>query len=412
MPAILIFNLMLMSAPAPPVDNAPPPDVAEALKLLETGSLPEKKQALKILMDSGRAGRVAVPRAKRLLSDPALRTRAALYLARFAPDTNGVVSALQEAVRSADKDDHLTGAVGLLQLGSRAAPAVNDLVNLLGEPQEVGASASEALGRIGKPAIPSLVPKLADTNPDVRRTALHALAVIGPDAKESETFLIDRLLNDGDRNVREEAARAVASVAPASEKALRPLLKALTDVANEPRDVGDQIAAALATYGTPIIPELLQILSDIYTPGRESAVRALARIGLTAAPVLISELSSSNAARAAAARVALSEMGDKAVPFLLDALDSKDQSTRWQSALALAMTRPPRRECLSTLLDMAKTGNADQRRTAITVLGQVASPQDKDALDFLKQTNDDPNLRQLAEHALERINYRAQRGLP
>ena len=68
-------------------------------------------------------------------------------------------------------------------------------------------TASDALGRIGEEAVPSLVEALNHPDPDVREQAARALSLIGPKAVGAVPELI-KLLDDESEPVRRQAARA------------------------------------------------------------------------------------------------------------------------------------------------------------------------------------------------------------
>ena len=86
--------------------------------------------------------------------------------------------------------------------------------------------AGQALGRIGKPAVPQLVNALRHRDPSVRRQAASVLAKIGPDARAAAPMLT-AALDDEDLAVRKAASRALGEIGPAAEGAVPALMRTL-----------------------------------------------------------------------------------------------------------------------------------------------------------------------------------------
>jgi HEAT repeat protein len=101
-------------------------------------------------------------------------------------------------------------------MGSQAADGVKALVAALEDGDtDVAAMAAEALGAIG-PASNDVVPALAKAleHPQwpVRWSAARALAKIGPGAKDATPALRKVINSDRDRDVREQAERALRKI--------------------------------------------------------------------------------------------------------------------------------------------------------------------------------------------------------
>lgn len=90
---------------------------------------------------------------------------------------------------------------------------------------------TEALARIGPPAVPSLIAALEDEDTEVRLQAAHGLARMGPKAELAVPALI-LTLEDSDAEVRQASARALGQIGQAAEVAIPALVKALKDPAN------------------------------------------------------------------------------------------------------------------------------------------------------------------------------------
>jgi hypothetical protein len=87
-------------------------------------------------------------------------------------------------------------------------------------------TASDALGRIGEAAVPSLIEALNHPDPEVREQAARALSLIGPKSVAAVPELI-KLLDDESEPVRRQAARALGQVGPAAKAAIPALIRQL-----------------------------------------------------------------------------------------------------------------------------------------------------------------------------------------
>jgi len=102
----------------------------------------------------------------------------------------------------------IKGAGDLGQNGKEAAPL---LVAILADKEDRQA-ASNALVRIGKPAVPDLIKGLNNKNQFVRLSSAHSLGRIGSDAREAIPMLMERARSDTSINVREAATGALEKV--------------------------------------------------------------------------------------------------------------------------------------------------------------------------------------------------------
>jgi HEAT repeat protein len=92
--------------------------------------------------------------------------------------------------------------------------------------QESQDAASDALGRIGVPAVPALSEALTDPDPAVRLEACRALAYMGAKAKDAVPVLT-QTLNDHEEVVRNEAARALGQIGETAQLAIPELMRML-----------------------------------------------------------------------------------------------------------------------------------------------------------------------------------------
>lgn len=91
--------------------------------------------------------------------------------------------------------------------------------------REMPDTASDALARIGVPAVPSVTVMLSDPNPEIRMRAANILAQIGSDGRSAVPELIKRLRDD-DPAVRKAAANALGQMGPAAADAVPALMRA------------------------------------------------------------------------------------------------------------------------------------------------------------------------------------------
>jgi len=94
------------------------------------------------------------------------------------------VTAMMDALKSADKDTRVNACAELAKAGPRSAPAV-----------------------------PSLISLLKDPDPEVRKLAVYALGEIGPNAKSALPTLKE-MMNDPDRGVVMAVANTLRSIDP------------------------------------------------------------------------------------------------------------------------------------------------------------------------------------------------------
>ena len=156
-----------------------------------------------------------------------LRGEAARTLGKIGPGTGvkEVVPGLVEALRDKNEFVRKEVATALGNMGPSAKEAIPALIDLLGEGRptgytraDVGGAASEALGKIGKDAVPLLVKALKSRDTDVRTGAAYALAGIEAQAKDA-TGDSTAALGDRDAGVRAAAACALGRIGPDAKSA-------------------------------------------------------------------------------------------------------------------------------------------------------------------------------------------------
>src|SRR5690242_9542595 len=135
---------------------------------------------------------------------------------------------LEKLVATANSGDPTARATAIQALGTRGEPAVEPLTKLLSsESPAVRAAAARALGTIGpaaKPAVNRLIELFSDEDPAVRRQSLGALAAIRPGPKVTVPLFV-KLMQDSDPGVRIRVMQAIADAKQAAVPALIEALK-------------------------------------------------------------------------------------------------------------------------------------------------------------------------------------------
>jgi HEAT repeat protein len=202
--------------------------------------------------------------------------------------------------------------------------------------------AVEALGRVGDPAVPSLVGSLKNPNPVMRQGAAEALDRMPPEAKERAVFPLVQELRGADEYERGEAE------------------------------------LLLSEMGRPAIPSLVELLADPDADLRRRAVVILGRIG---------------------------RADEGVVTGLMDRLKDPDRLVRLKASLALGNMgeRDPR--VLPVLsLRMSSSTDKEMKRGLISAIGDMG-PGAKDAVGDLKLllADSDKDIREEASESLMKI---------
>lgn len=229
---------------------------------------------------------------------------------------------------------------------------------------------AEALGEVGKPAVPFLVEALSHhANVVVRRAAAKTLTLIADPVAVSP--LIDALLTDEDTVVKSSAVGALASIGEAAVPALLEILNSpelpestkghaswalafvgaevkeilYREIASESADVRVAVVGALAKVAQDAPEEkTFQILTDALGD-RESMVRCEAAAVLgnlsyqSAFPQLVELLHHADGETRKAAALALMKIGDRAALEPLQATLERESETMVRRSLQLAISQ-------------------------------------------------------------------------
>ena len=195
---------------------------------------------------------------------------------------------------------------------------------------------AEALGELGKPAVPFLLEALADhPNVVVRRAAAKTLTLIGDPSTVPN--LIYALLNDEDTVVK---GSSIGALARTGEAAVPPLLEILASP-ESPETTKGHAAWALAFIGTEGKKLLYQAIDSESAEVRAAIVGAIAKIAEQeeeekAFALIVKSLDDPAVnVRSEAAAVLGNLTHQPAVPKLVELLEHNEGETRKSAALAL-----------------------------------------------------------------------------
>jgi HEAT repeat protein len=164
----------------------------------------------------GPDAKAALPSLEAALKDPSLDVRLGILSAieSIGPDAKGVAPLLVKTMKEKNRDYRVGVIKALGAIGPEAAKdTLEALLSSLKEPH-LQPDATEALGKMGKPAVKPLTSLLIARDPTIRLCAVVALGEIGPEAKTT-VDLLNRLAKfDRSQEVRDAAKEAVKKITP------------------------------------------------------------------------------------------------------------------------------------------------------------------------------------------------------
>jgi HEAT repeat protein len=276
-------------------------------------------------------------------------------------DVPGLIKALGY---NADPSVRRDAAAALGDLGD--ARAVEPLCAALRHPdwehdwRDSGA-AVEALGRLGAPAVGTLISLFSYHSQVVRIGAAEALGAIGRPAVQP----LVALMGDADLETRELAAQVLTAI---GDEALQPLIEALNDPA-----IGRRVRAVkvLGDIGDPrAVEALARALKDTHAGVRQAAAKALGIIpDARVVGPLIAALDDSDPSVRRTAALALGEMGD---PHAVQTLLPELREPEWRHALdcLVKIGEPAAEPLVSTLADSIARGD---RAAMVDELGETVA---------------------------------------
>ena len=255
---------------------------------------------------------------------------AARALARI----GGSVPLLVRALK--DKDPRVrTGAAEALGLMVKPPVAERyfDPEQPFGTPARLPSVSAAALA----PAVPGLTEALQDPDLNVRNQAAIALALIAPNEKRTVPILV-QLLQGSDKALREAALAALDGMGE-SAKGAAPTAKRMLDTDTDRREAGEAAHVLGSVAGAAACDPLERAIADSKDNFvRQSAIAAMGRLWAVCPrtiPTLIGTFGGDEQVAFSSVR-ALRKIGQPAMPALAAALKSPDPKTRQSAAEAFA----------------------------------------------------------------------------
>ena len=258
-------------------------------------------------------------------------------------------------------------------------------------------------------AISSLLLRLEDGNEDVRREAAQALCVLG---NASETVISALLLRLQDENswVRLFAAQALGKLGNASETVISVLLLCLKDGDNWVRYWAASVLGNLGNASQTVINALLLGLEDGDNSVRREAASVLGKLGNASEAVInalllgLEDEDNSVRREAASALGNLGNASEAVINALLLGLENGDNSVRREAASALGRLGNASETLINALLLGLENGDNSVRREAASALGRLGNASETliKAL-LLRLENGDNSVRREAASVLGRL---------
>ncbi len=314
------------------------------------------------------------------------------------PTFNPRKPALSSAVHGGVRPKSALQGLENLDAAALRAKLPELIAALHADDEDVRLSACLALGKLGKDAVPELVPLLDGPDTGTRYYTVWALGQAGPAASEALPAVV-KALKDADGEVRRKAVFALGRIKPEAAVGIPPLVAAFQD---DDVDVRATAVEALAGYGKAAVPALVRVLQT--QPGlepRRLAVRALTQIGpdsLDALPLLRPLFLNDNSGLADEAAAALAALGKPAIPTLAQALQTAPTDRAAQVMRGLASP---------WAMLAAWHDYPGRHRRALQALGKIGP----DALDQIVTALHSPNsdIREQAAGILGAIGFRDRR---
>lgn len=289
---------------------------------------------------------------------------------RIGPPAKAVVAELIKLVRETNEEQVRDRAVTALgYIGPEAKDAVPLLLELARPMDGVTWFPSiDALGLIGRPAVPTLVETLSDPESPLREHAADALGEMGPVAKDALPALL-QAFDDDDEDVRNAVCNAIRDIAFWEIGRMPSLPKMLSMArrdehvrdtfakmaADKGIDADDGVEAAIIDTYTSTIPSLVEALNGTDGVWRRRAAITLRMTGphaKVASAALLLRLDDEDVLvriNAAAALWAINSDEQTAIPILSHALEHPDDGVRLEAAMALKELGPMAKPALPAL---------------------------------------------------------------
>ncbi len=337
-------------------------------------------------------------------SDPKLRRKAAKRLGRYRKQAAVVVPALTRALYDTKWQVRMEAARALRSYGPKAKLAVPALIQCLSDSHwAVRSFAADALVKIGPGVVPSLLPLLAKSEPQLQGTTHSILRKFGPKAKLALSHLM-ALLSNKKFSVRRDAARTLTSL---GSLAVGPLVKA-----SRSTDPSLQVAALRALQWMKPVPDaglttFVDLLSHNNRRVRAASARCLRRMGKKAKPAvqaLVLALNDSYSPVRYSAQRALATIGKPAQSGLIKACQHSNPKVRAAAVDTLGQMRPSDSSIVQVFVQALKDQHWMVRRAAAKSLGRMGGMAQPAHAALVKATKDPRRgVAILAQRALRRL---------
>jgi len=342
-----------------------------------------------------------------------------LSLSSKNPELGGQLLAPLVAALSDDSPARRANAAFTLGLfGPQSLPAREPLVQALQDPQaEVRSEAAQALLRMGKDAIGSLVKTLSSESPEARAAAEKSLLVLGNTALDELALALDdpqlqgpatRVLNQIGTSEVKQVLLGQAKLAQVS--ATLPAAELVALLSDSDARIQRKAEQALVTQGEPAVSALLPLLAQRDPRLRTVARNALRAMGAPIAGALTQALQQPNPLLRMEACLLLGGLGEAAAPsitLLGNALRDSDEKVREAAAVALSRIGDPGRDALLSALAEPRSEVQVAVSKGLAQVGEKAIPGLVKSL-----SSPQPSVRYMAASALGQMGPRARDALP
>ncbi len=305
--------------------------------------------------------------------DPARRLAAIKALGAIGPGAAPSIPDLTRALSDRESWIRCEAAVSLGKVGPAAAgsaPAMFDAMRRASGFQ-AGLIAG-GIAQLGPSVVPRLVEATRERPGSVRRESLHALGLMGPEARGA-LGRIEELTHDPDVSTRLQAASVHWSISGRPDAASI-LIEALRDPKASVRGLSAYQLGLMGPAANSAVPALIGMLEGEDPSDHEAAIGALGRIGPPSLAALPAMLRRSTAASPGVIpwAVSLASVGPGGVPILIEGLDDPDEGVRWTAAAALGELGAAAGDAVPKLSRMSTSDRAADRVVASLALWRIA----------------------------------------
>ena len=403
---ILLFVVGLIFT-AGSTGRAADSSVKDSIGLLKSPDIAIRLKAIDQLASAGEKAIDAAPELILLLEDPdqSVRRHAVAALIAVNPDPKVMLPLFKKLMHDSDPGVHARILNAITEAGPIAVPG---LINALDDDKAAfwACIVLRGIGPKAKAAVPALMKKLNDSDPDIRREVVLALGAMGQAAmpalpkiaaslddefvRGAATFVLGELGNippDVEKKIRDNATSENKSLSTVSLWALakvhpenKTLRREVTETFVERLKDADpvvRVVAARALAALPPEPQItIPIFENAFKDADATTVRhaldALATLGAPAVPNLISILEKHKELRPEIACV-LGQMGPVAAPATdaLAKLTGDDNlSVATEAALALGRIGPAAKGAVPVLYSNLQKKGANAH-AIILALGKI-----------------------------------------